>query len=297
MIAGVQHGTEAAPLVSVIVAARNGARNIQRCIDSVAGQTLPDRELIVMDGGSTDATPAILQAAGSAVDYWESVPDQGIYHAWNKAVARARGEWLCFLGADDYLWAPDTLEQFRAHLVAALPRHKVVYGTVAVVSRSGETVAFIVQPWEQARRRFFAAMSIPHPGTFHHRSLFVEHGPFDDRFCQAGDYDFLLREFRTRAPCYVPGLIQAGYEEGGVTTSLNAALRGVAERRRALVRNGIRPSRPSVIWMYVEDLGRVGLRSVFGEAAMRRVQRVYRSLAQRRAVGAGSGFPEPGDVA
>ena len=269
------------PLVTVVVAVRDGVRNIQRCIDSVDHQTLQNCEFIVMDAGSTDGTVEILKANAARIDYWESKPDRGIFHAWNKAVACARGEWLCFLGADDYLWAPDTLERFQPHLESASAAHRVVYGAVAVVARSGETVAVIDQSWEQARHRFFIAMSIPHPGTFHHRELFARHGPFDESFRQAGDYDFLLREFRARAPRYVPGLIQAGYEEGGVSTRPSTVLRGIYERRRALTGNGIKVSPVRVCWMYVEELGRICLRGLFGEAAMRRVQRAYRTWDQR----------------
>ena len=272
------------PLVTVIVAVRNGARNLQRCIDSVSTQTLPNRELIVMDGGSTDGTVDILKANAATVGYWESEPDRGIFHAWNKAVARARGEWLCFLGADDYLWAPDTLEQFRPHLKAATPAHRVVYGPVASVAFSGETVAVIDQPWERARHRILVAMSIPHTGLYHHRTLFEEHGPFDEGFQQLGDYDFLLRELKNRPPLYVPGLIQAGYEEGGVSTRLSAGMRIVRERRRALVGNGIGVSVGRHAWMFVEEFGRLGLRRFLGERTMRRVQRGYRMLVQRGAL-------------
>ena len=133
---GGSHGAPANPVVTVVVAVRNGARSLQRCIVSVAGQTLTAHELIVMDGGSSDGTVEILKANAEKIGYWESSPDRGIFHAWNKAVARARGDWICFLGADDYLWSPDTLEQFYPHLEGALPAHKVVYGTVAVVSRA-----------------------------------------------------------------------------------------------------------------------------------------------------------------
>jgi glycosyltransferase involved in cell wall biosynthesis len=272
------------PLVTVVVAAYNGAANLQRCIDSVTGQTLADCELIVIDGGSSDGTVDILEANAGSLAYWESEPDRGIYHAWNKAVAHARGEWLCFLGVDDSLWAPDTLERFRPHLDAALPAHRIVYGQVAVVASSGgETIVVIDQPWEWARHRMFVAMSVPHTGMFHHRSLFEEHGPFDEGFTQLADYDFVLRELKIRPPLYVPGLIQAAWEEGGVTTRITNGLTIVRERRRALVNNGIPVSRARAAWMYVEELGRLGLRSVLGERAMRWVQRKYRSITQRRA--------------
>jgi hypothetical protein len=289
--------TAARPLVTVIVAVHNGVRSLQRCIDSVAVQTLVDHELIVMDGGSTDGTAELLAANSAKIDYWESTPDRGIYHAWNKAVARARGEWLCFLGADDYLWAPDTLERFQPHLRTAFPSHRIVYGAVAAVTRSGKTVGIIDQPWEQARHRFFVTMTIPHPGTFHHRSLFTEYGLFDESFRQAGDYEFLLRELRSHLPRYVPGLIQAAYEEGGVTVRLGSVLRGTRERREALVRNGIPVSPGRTALMYVQDLGRVGLRVVFGETTMRRAQRAYRRIAQHRVFAARDMARQKGDAA
>jgi glycosyltransferase involved in cell wall biosynthesis len=93
-------------MISVIVAVFNGAKTLQQCIDSVAGQTYPHKELIVIDGGSIDGTREILEGDATKLAYWVSEPDRGIYHAWNKALARARGDWICFLGADDYLWSP-----------------------------------------------------------------------------------------------------------------------------------------------------------------------------------------------
>jgi glycosyltransferase involved in cell wall biosynthesis len=275
----------ARPLVSIVVAVRNGGRRLQRCIDSVRTQTDPSHELIVMDGGSSDGTVDLLKANRDTVTYWESAPDRGIYHAWNKAVARARGQWICFLGAEDFLWQPDAIERWRPHLERALPDHSFVYGSLAVVSRRGETVSVIDQPWTQARHRFFTAMSVPHPGALHHRSLFDAHGPFDESFSIAADYDLLLRAFRERPPLYVPGIIQAGWEEGGITTRLSAGATIVRERRRALVKNGIRVPPTRAAWMYVEEFGRLALRRFLGETAMRRVQAIYRGWTQRPGTG------------
>jgi len=269
------------PLVSIVVAVRNGARQLQRCIDSVEAQSDPSRELIVIDGGSTDGTVALLKANTAVIDYWESAHDRGIYHAWNKALAHARGEWICFLGADDFLWQSDTIEHWRPHLEQAMPAHRFVYGSLAVVSWHGEMISLIDQPWAEAQHRFFSAMSVPHPGALHHRSLFDEHGPFDESFRIAADYDLLLRAFRERPPLYVPGMIQAGWQEGGITTQLSAGLTIVSERRRALVKNGVLVSAARSAWMYVEEFGRLSVRRYLGEAAMRRVQAIYRGWTQR----------------
>ncbi len=67
------------PLISVIVAVYNGAKTLQHCIDSVANQAYPHKELIIMDGGSTDGTVDILEANDDRIGYWESKPDRGIY--------------------------------------------------------------------------------------------------------------------------------------------------------------------------------------------------------------------------
>ena len=78
--------------VSIVVAVRNGAATVQRCIDSIASQTFAGREIIVIDGGSTDGTVEVLRLNASRLAYWVSEPDRGIYHAWNKALERASGE-------------------------------------------------------------------------------------------------------------------------------------------------------------------------------------------------------------
>lgn len=74
------------PLISVIVAVYNGEKTLQHCIDSVSNQAYPHKELIIIDGGSTDGTVDILRADNDKIAYWESEPDKGIYHAWNKAL-------------------------------------------------------------------------------------------------------------------------------------------------------------------------------------------------------------------
>ena len=86
------------PLLTIIVAVFNGAKTLERCIDSVVQQTWPYKELIIMDGGSTDGTVDLLKRYDSKIKYWESRPDRGIYHAWNKALDHAEGEWICFIG-------------------------------------------------------------------------------------------------------------------------------------------------------------------------------------------------------
>ncbi len=97
--------------ITVIVVVLNGAKTLQRCIDSVADQAYSNKELIIIDGGSVDRTLETIELNAPLIDCWLSEPDRGIYHAMNKGVDRASGEWIIFLGADDFLMTPDVSER------------------------------------------------------------------------------------------------------------------------------------------------------------------------------------------
>lgn len=253
--------------ISIIVAVRNGAATLNRCLQSVASQTYRQYELIVIDGGSTDGTQEILHTRASELAYWVSEPDHGIYHAWNKALARARGEWICFLGADDYLWAPDTLERLAPVLARAYPPVRVVYGQVASVNGRGGEMQRVGEDWGSARERFDQIMCLPHTGLMHHRSLFQTHGQFDESFRIGGDYEMLLRELRTGDALFVPDLVVAGMGHGGVSSDPAGSLQLMREFRRAQVMHGA--ARPSRRWLvaYTKAHLRVWLWRLLGNRA------------------------------
>jgi glycosyltransferase involved in cell wall biosynthesis len=242
-----EHRGALLPRISVIVSVLNGAATLRRCIDSISNQTYDPVEVIVIDGGSTDGSRDILQQNASRLAYWISEPDRGIYHAWNKGLEHARGEWICFLGADDYLWAPDTLERLAPALARAHPPVRVVYGQVAFVNDSGGEMQRVGEDWEAARKRFGEIMCLPHTGLMHHRSLFDAHGRFDESFSVGGDYEMLLRELRTGNALFVPGLVVAGMRHGGVSSDPGGSLRLIREFRRAQIMRGLR--RPGRRWL------------------------------------------------
>ena len=127
-----------APLISVIVPARNEARNIRRCVTALLGQDYANFELLVLDDRSTDATPQIL--AGLAANdsrlrilHGVELPPgwAGKPHALVQAAAQARGEWLCFVDADTFA-SPALLSsalaaalQLRADLLTLLTQQEL----------------------------------------------------------------------------------------------------------------------------------------------------------------------------
>jgi hypothetical protein len=81
----------------------------------------------------------------------------------------------------------------------------------------------------------------------HHRSLFEEHGPFNESFRIAGDYEMLLRELKYADALFIPNLIVAGVSQGGISSDPASALLVLSESRRAQRMHG--QKLPSVRWL------------------------------------------------
>ena len=236
----------ASPLVTIIVAVLNRSKTLDRCLRSVEVLDYPGKELIVMDGGSTDGSLSVLEGHKNYIAYFESTPDRGIYHAWNKGMAHASGEWICFLGADDFFWSPHALNELTPFLLVAAEKGiRLVYGQVVKVDQAGSVVRIEGKPWEKIRWLMPHGMPVPHPGLMHHRSLFQVHGLFDDSFRIAGDYDLLLRELRQGQALHAPGVRVVGSQIGGIADSLKFLSH--QEVSRARQKNGL----PAWTWLSV----------------------------------------------
>ncbi len=254
---------------TIIVATFNNEGTVQQCIDSVAQQTYPHKELIVIDGGSKDGTVEVLEANASKISYWISEPDRGIYHAWNKGLDRVGGEWICFLGADDIFWDLTVLAQISEQLKTRLPGIRVVYGQNMLVNGSGVSLYPMGASWDTVKDKFWAGMCLPHPGMMHHRSLFEQHGKFDESFRIAGDYEMLLRELKHAEALFIPDLIIAGVRQGGISSNPNSSMLVLAEARRAQRMHGRRLPPLRWIWSLMKVYLRFLLWRCFGERVAR----------------------------
>ena len=224
------------PLISVIVAVYNGAKTLQRCIDSVSNQTYPNKEIIIIDGGSTDGTVEIIESNQDKIAYWISEPDSGIYNAWNKALDNISGDWICFLGSDDYLWKKDVFEEIAPHFIKAESQNiRMVYGQVARVTEDNEISCIDGFSWEYTWRSIIidGICTFTHQGMFHHRSLFELYGRFDESFQIAGDYELLVRVFKDgEGALFIDGLIVTGMQTGGITSNCIKLVKETARARQ-----------------------------------------------------------------
>jgi glycosyltransferase involved in cell wall biosynthesis len=97
--------------LSIITINYNNKAGLQRTIDSVICQTCKDFEWIVIDGGSTDGSKQLIEQYQSHFAYWCSEPDNGVYHAMNKGITHAKGEYLLFLNSGDALYDDNVLQK------------------------------------------------------------------------------------------------------------------------------------------------------------------------------------------
>lgn len=221
------------PLVTVITVVFNGANTLEQTILSVINQSYKNVEFIIIDGGSTDGTLDIIRKYEHAIDYWVSEPDAGIYDAFNKAVTCASGDWVCFIGADDYLWDSDVLTNMAPSLLQAIPKYKLVYGRVAIVSTKQQLIYCVGEPWEIAKSKSSFTMPIPHQALMYHRSWFEQYGLFDTSYQISGDYENLLRGLQGENALFNSDCILTAMAQGGVSSSSESSIKLLKEMWRA----------------------------------------------------------------
>lgn len=190
--------------VTIITAVYNGAEFLERAIDSIAAQDYPNIEYIVIDGGSTDGTLDILRRRTDVVTRYISEPDKGIYDAMNKGVSLAAGDWIYFLGCDDFLY-PAFSDMCRL----LKDDHTIYYANVFHRGRAqdGSFDAYKLSKYP-----------IPHQAIIYPRIVFDRYR-YDLRYKVSADHYLTIRCWHDKDIrfCYVDMVI-ARYTEGGFSS-------------------------------------------------------------------------------
>jgi glycosyltransferase involved in cell wall biosynthesis len=273
------------PYISIVTATYNSAKFLQRCIDSVAGQTFRAVEHIVIDGASTDGTVEIIRANEDKLAYWVSEPDTGVSNAWNKAVPQIKGEWVLFLGSDDRLEDLTTLQEMKPYLEKAYPDYSLVYGILTACRRGTEEVLYREgEPWAdlKGKKGQWRFPRPPHPSTFHHRSLFEGDEPFDETYKIAGDAKFLARAIKRREPLFAPVTVTR-FSTGGLSGSMGQReLVMWQEERRLLKELNIKPNVIPMMEDFLKRLGKEVAYKLFREKGVCALMDFYRLLTFRK---------------
>lgn len=177
----------------------------------MVNQSFKDVQLLVIDGGSTDHTLQVLEKYRPEIDTLISEKDAGIYHAMNKALLRARGEWVFFLGSDDELINLRVLDSiFPIRTESQLLYGDVMLSGNGIVGQDGQIYDGEFSKLKLCRK------NICQQSIIYHRSLFDVIGPFDLGYPVLADWIFNISAFARKEtkPLYIKTLVSK-YHAGG----------------------------------------------------------------------------------
>ena len=237
------------PLVTIVTPSYNQGDFIRATIESVIEQDYPHIEYIVMDGGSTDQTAAIVSEYAGKLT-WISEKDRGQAHAINKGFSRAKGEIVAWLNSDDILLPGAVSRAVRAFGCA--PLAGAVYGEGYRMGRDGELTGRFpaTQPFNLWRLVYLSDYVLQQ-STFFRREAVEQIGGLDETLHYALDWDLLIRLGLRFGLHYVPEYLGALREYPEAKTFAGGRSR-VEEIRRVLVRHtGLR--RAPGYWIYRLD--------------------------------------------
>lgn len=182
------------PRITVVTPSYNQAQFLEATLLSVLGQSYPNLEYLVMDGGSKDGSAEIIQRYAPQLAYWQSQPDGGQAAALNAAFARATGDILCWVNSDDFL-LPGALLEAARRLGPEVKEPRLVYGSCLFFHDQGKRAKVVRPPSPDARRLQFSAYIIQ-PSSFWTRALWEKAGKLDESLTFGFDWEWFLRAYQ-----------------------------------------------------------------------------------------------------
>ena len=199
--------------LSIITINYNNLNGFRNTIESVVNQTFKDFEWIVIDGGSTDGSRELIEQNADRISYWVSEPDKGVYHAMNKGIAVAHGEYVNFMNSGDSFASTTILDEvFSTNHTA-----DILYGYMMRDGVDGEiNNAYMMKPhlsWIDLYRD-----GLPHQSTFIRRILFEKLGGYDEQLKVSADWKFFVNAlvYHKVSSEFIPKKISV-YASGGLS--------------------------------------------------------------------------------
>ena len=227
--------------VSIITVSFNSAQTIGDTLKSVAAQSYPNIEHVIVDGASTDQTMKIVtdfpHVAKSIAE-----ADEGIYFAMNKGLSMASGDLIGILNADDLYADNEVIAKVAA--VFRDPAIDATYADLVFVDR--EDVSKVFRTWKSGpfkRSSMYNGWMPPHPTFFVRRSVYEKYGHFNTILRSAADYELMLRFLLKHeiSLSYIPQIIIKMRQGGKSTASVSNRIKANIEDRKAWKMNDLKP--------------------------------------------------------
>ena len=178
--------------LSIITINYNNAEGLKKTFESVFSQTFKDFEYIVIDGGSTDGSKEYIAENADKINYWVSEPDKGVYHAMNKGIVKANGEYLLFINSGDELFENNTIEKSLSNLHT----EEIIAGNLNFISEKNN---YTGKALDEVSFIFMYHNTIWHPSTFIKREAFAINGLYDEEMKICSDWKwFILATFKNK---------------------------------------------------------------------------------------------------
>jgi glycosyltransferase involved in cell wall biosynthesis len=223
------------PLVTIVTPSYNQAPFLETTIRSVLEQDYPNIEYIIIDGGSTDGSLAIIKKYANRLAFWSSEKDRGQTDAINKGFARATGEMMAWINSDD-TYEPGAIREAVAEMQAH-PELGLVYGDTNFIDDQGRVIGRFPAAQTDYHRLRRGYVHIPQQAAFFRRDLWQQVEPLDPSFFFAMDYDLWVRIARL-APLLYTRRVWANFRLHGDSKTMAANDRCWPEMIRVHKREG-----------------------------------------------------------
>lgn len=216
--------------LSVITVTYNAEATIERTLQSVAAQTYPHMEHIIVDGNSRDNTVELIKRYDNDKMNWISEPDNGLYDAMNKAAAMVTGDYLCFLNAGDTFHTSETVEKMM-QTMKPNENPDIIYGETAIVDNNGTFLHMrrLKAPEVLTWKSFKQGMLVCHQAFIVSKVLFE---PYNLHHRFSSDFDWAIRMMRRAKSIHNTHLTLINYLNEGLTTANRKA--SLKERYRIM---------------------------------------------------------------
>ncbi|KAB1155825.1 glycosyltransferase family 2 protein [Flavobacterium luteum] len=216
------------PFFSIIIPSFNAENTIITALESILQQTFKDFEIRIVDGLSTDKTLEIIRGIDDNRIIVHSDKDKGIYDAMNKGIHYAQGEWLYFIGSDDYLYNNDVLQTLSQTLNKA--KNHVIYGNVLINGNTGWATDRQVYNGKYSFQKLLKS-NICHQSMFYRRSFILKNQlEYDLKYPISSDWDFNIA-CRLQSKFTFINTIVAVFNAGGISTGKSITEPFLEERK------------------------------------------------------------------
>ena len=179
--------------ISIITVCLNSEKTIEKTINSILDQDYPNKEIIIIDGQSTDRTLEIINKYKNDIKIIISEKDPGLYYAMNKGIQLAKGEIIAIHNSDDIFYDNNVLKNIANCFATHLNVEIILSDTYIVNNLEDKKIIrkYKVKNFKEWHLRL--GVSPPHPSCFIKKSVYLQHGFFDSIFKYASDFELLFR--------------------------------------------------------------------------------------------------------